>query len=618
MGERTRVGRIVAWRGRAIRRWLRKVRWGRVAVGILTVVAVLAAPVLGGIVAAFQVIDLPDHVRKSEASVLYYSDGVTELARVGVQDRTPVTLAEVPMGVRHAVLAAEDRTFYQHAAISWRGVARALVSNATSDDNTQGASTITQQFVKNTYLGQERTMSRKLSEAVLSIKAERRFSKDQILEGYLNTIYFGRGAYGIDSAAKIYFGKRVRDLTPEQGAVLAASIKSPTGYDPVRNRAAAEVRWRYLLGNMAAAGWIPAAEAKTAKYPAIAPETSPLTGANGYVVALAERELRAHGITDQQLRTDGLRIVTTIDRQAQAAAERAMTGALKGAAAGTRGALVSIQPGTGAIRAYYGGNQGYGYLDYARGSYPSGGTLLPFILAALKLGGPQPLTTKDDDVASARAVALAAGIPRSAAGDREAAHHDPHESVTSVLARYPVTPTALAASMGTVAAAGTRAAPHVVHSASEGTDVLYPAPPAGRPAPPPMGSRPYAISVQAFFGWSATLPGIRWAEGVTGSQSIGGPVKRAVRATVDGGAVSRADATAWATGFTPELATALWLGHDKAAPLTSPSGTPIDGRGTAAAAWTAYTGQALAGVPVSQPRYPSAGILCGTACPKAG
>jgi membrane peptidoglycan carboxypeptidase len=523
-----------------------------------------------------------------------------------VQDRTPVKLAEVPMAVRHAVLAAEDRTFYQHAAISWRGVARALVSNVTSDDNTQGASTITQQFVKNTYLGQERTVTRKLSEAVLSIKAERRFSKDQILEGYLNTIYFGRGAYGIDSAAKIYFGRRVHDLTPEQGAVLAASIKSPTGYDPVRNRTAAEIRWRYLLENMAGAGWLPKTEPKAAKYPAIAPETSPLTGPNGYIVALAERELRARGITEQQLRTDGLRIVTTIDHRAQAAAEKTMTGVLKGAAAGTRGALVSIQPRTGAIRAYYGGSQGYGFLDYARGSYPSAGTLQPFVRAGAKLGPIQVLDAKADEASSARTLALSAGIEKSVAGEKEIAHHDPHESAESILARYPVTPTTLATSIATVAAEGIRAVPHVVRTASEGSDVVYPAPPDGRLAGMPMGSSAYATTVQAFFGWSVRLPGDRWSVGTSGAQGIGGPGNRAV-------------STAWASGFTPELATALWLGHDKAAPLKSPSGTPIDGEGTAAIAWAAYAGQALAGVPVSHARFPELAVgRCGPACAKAG
>jgi membrane peptidoglycan carboxypeptidase len=165
-----------------------RVRRRRCVLGVVTVFAVLASPVVGGTFAAFRLITVPESVRLSQASVLYYSDGVTELTRIGVLDRTVVKLADVPLVVRHAVLAAEDRTFHEHAGISWKGVGRAIVSNATPGENTQGASTITQQFVKNTYLGSDRTVSRKIEEAVLAIKVERRFSKDQILEGYLNTI----------------------------------------------------------------------------------------------------------------------------------------------------------------------------------------------------------------------------------------------------------------------------------------------------------------------------------------------------------------------------------------------------------------------------------------------
>ncbi len=371
-GPRTR-GR----RARAHRRRHRRLRRWVLGLAFCVLVAV------GGVATAFTVVDLPQVPRMAEASVLYYSDGVTELARLGVQDRTPVHHSDVPLVVRRAVLAAEDRAFYDHSGISWRGVARAAVSNATGEGGTQGASTITQQYVKNTYLTHERTLGRKVEEAVLSVKVERRHSKDEILQGYLNTIYFGRGAYGIDAAARTYFNTRVHDLTAEQGAVLAASIKSPLGYDPGRHRAAAEERWRYVLGTMAELGWLTPAQAQDAKYPAIAAERSPLTGPVGYIVARAEQEIAARGVTEQELRVSGFRIVTTIDRAAQAAAERAMSMAVGHAAADTRGALVQVQSGTGAILAYWGGDRGYGFLDYAQGSYPSGGVLAAFEDAAI-------------------------------------------------------------------------------------------------------------------------------------------------------------------------------------------------------------------------------------------
>ncbi|MDQ1646675.1 MAG: hypothetical protein QOJ50_2859 [Cryptosporangiaceae bacterium] len=555
----------------------RRSPWGR---RILAAAVACAVVALGGVVAAFTMVDLPSAVPMMRASVLYDSDGTTELARLGVENRTPVKLSAVPPVVRHAVLAAEDRGFYGHWGLSWRGLARALVSNVTSDGSTQGASTITQQYVKNTYLGQERTAKRKIKEAVLSVKIERRLSKDEILEGYLNTIYFGRGAYGIDAAAKTYFGVRVEDLRPEQGAVLAAIIKSPTGYDPERSRPAAEARWRYVLTTMADAGWLSSAEAKDAKYPAITPEHSSLTGPAGYVVAQVEHELRAQGITDQELRTEGLRIVTTIDRDAQAAATAAMRAALGRAAADTRGALVSIQPGTGAIRAYYGGDRGYGFLDYARGSYPSGGTLRPFVSAATILGADTEDSARGGSggrgARAALSLATSAGIRKSAAGQKEIDAKDPHESADSVLSRYPVSPVELAAGMGTLAA-GVRGDPHLVRSVQQGRATVYENQARGHRVDGPL-----SVSVIRTSGlyrkdsdWQALLPGGRWSSGNLGVVQAG-PAK------------AQTSSTAWAAGLTPELSTAIWLGHDKNRPLLAKSGGPLDSRQTALTAWQAF------------------------------
>ncbi len=258
--------------------------------------ALTASATGGAIYGASEAVPLPTEVPTSQASVIYYADGVSELARVGVENRTDIRLAEVPESVRHAVLAAEDRGFYGNRGVSAGGIARAVLANLKGEE-LQGASTITQQYVKNAHLSQDRTMIRKLREIVLAVKADHKYSKDQILEFYLNTIYFGRGAYGIDAAAHTYFGVPVRELTAEQGAVLAAVIKAPSGFDPANNLEGAKDRWRYLLRAMAAEGWLDRKRADTAKYPAVLPPgktVRSLTGPNGYIVARVERELEQH------------------------------------------------------------------------------------------------------------------------------------------------------------------------------------------------------------------------------------------------------------------------------------------------------------------------------------
>jgi membrane peptidoglycan carboxypeptidase len=331
---------------------------------------------------------------------------------------------------------------------------------------------------------------------------------------------------------------------------------------------------------MADAGWLSPAEAKDAKYPAITPEHSSLTGPAGYVVAQVEHELRAQGITDQELRTEGLRIVTTIDRDAQAAATAAMRAALGRAAADTRGALVSIQPGTGAIRAYYGGDRGYGFLDYARGSYPSGGTLRPFVSAATILGADTEDSARGGSggrgARAALSLATSAGIRKSAAGQKEIDAKDPHESADSVLSRYPVSPVELAAGMGTLAA-GVRGDPHLVRSVQQGRATVYENQARGHRVDGPL-----SVSVIRTSGlyrkdsdWQALLPGGRWSSGNLGVVQAG-PAK------------AQTSSTAWAAGLTPELSTAIWLGHDKNRPLLAKSGGPLDSRQTALTAWQAF------------------------------
>ena len=166
----------------------------------------------------------------TQASIVTYSDG-TEIGRFASENRIEVDLKSIPLFVRRAVLAAEDQSFYEQPAFSLKSIARALVNNLSGGE-TQGGSTITQQYVKIAYLSQEKTLERKLRELIIAIKLEYNFDKNSIMESYLNTIYFGRGAYGIQTASNQYFGKSVSQLTVSQAIVLASVIRSPGLYDP--------------------------------------------------------------------------------------------------------------------------------------------------------------------------------------------------------------------------------------------------------------------------------------------------------------------------------------------------------------------------------------------------
>ena len=210
-----------------------------VAVGFLSMVALV------GVAYAKTDIPTPNELAGAQTTVVYYSNGKTEIGRFGDQNRINVTIDKVPEHVQQAVLAAEDRSFYENNGISPTGIGRAFWNNLKGG-STQGGSTITQQYAKNVYLTQERTYTRKAKEFLIAVKLDQRDNKDKILQDYLNVIYFGRRAYGIQTASETYFNKPVGDLTLAEGAVLAAIIRSPARYDPANHpdELAGQVRLR--------------------------------------------------------------------------------------------------------------------------------------------------------------------------------------------------------------------------------------------------------------------------------------------------------------------------------------------------------------------------------------
>ncbi|MGB3988781.1 MAG: transglycosylase domain-containing protein, partial [Minisyncoccales bacterium] len=243
------------------RHWLRRIIFAGIIVAVLGVVGLIIA-------LALTTVPSPNELSTTQATIVYYADGKNEVGRLGDTTRRSVPLTSIPVVTQHAILAAEDRDFYSHGGISPIGFIRALFNNV-SGGSTQGGSTITQQYAKNAFLTQERAWSRKIKEALLSIKLETVSSKDQILEDYLNTIYFGRNAYGIDAAARNYFGKPVENLNLGQSAMLAAIINSPNFYSNPDNSERLRGRWQYVLQGMVGQGWITQEEADSAKYPNI-------------------------------------------------------------------------------------------------------------------------------------------------------------------------------------------------------------------------------------------------------------------------------------------------------------------------------------------------------------
>lgn len=324
----------------------------------------------------------------SNTSILYWGDGQKVLGTFSAQNRITVPLDQVPKHVQDAVLAAENRTFWTDKGISPTGIVRAMWAYARGRE-IQGGSTITQQYVKNYYLTQDRTWQRKVRELFITLKVQRSLSKQQILQDYLNTIYFGRGAYGIQVASRAYFGKDVQKLTPQEGAIIASVIRAPALYDPSidsSNKTRLEGRFRYILRGMAAMGDIPAATAEKAGMPAIktSARDEQYDGPEGYLLVSARKELLSLGFTEREIEAGGLRVRTTFDPKAQAAMVAAFNKGFPDDAANVHAGGASVRPGTGEVVAMYGGTN---YLrrqfnDATQAKIPPGSSFKPFALAA--------------------------------------------------------------------------------------------------------------------------------------------------------------------------------------------------------------------------------------------
>ncbi|MFF7789521.1 transglycosylase domain-containing protein [Streptomyces sp. NPDC007991] len=375
--------------------WRRIIPTWRMTLGAFIIVALL---LVGGFFLGYSLVQIPpaNALATKQANVYLYADG-SVIARDGEINRENVTLPRISKAAQHAILAAEDRDFYTESAVDPKAMLRAAWNTALGKGK-QSGSTITQQYVKNYYLRQDQTLTRKAKEFFIAIKLDREVSKDHILEGYLNTSYFGRNAYGIQAAAQAYYGTDATDLDPARAAYLAALVNAPSQYDVVahpENRKAAEARWNYVLDGMVKKGWLSASKRAGMKFPVPKESTlsTGMSGQRGYIVRTVKDYLTQNKIIDErQLDAGGYRITTTLQKPKQDAFVKAVNDKLMDKLDKknnkvdryVRAGGASVDPKTGEVVAMYNG------VDYVKQYTPNatrrdfqvGSTFKPFVFTA--------------------------------------------------------------------------------------------------------------------------------------------------------------------------------------------------------------------------------------------
>ncbi|MFG2403827.1 transglycosylase domain-containing protein [Streptomyces brevispora] len=628
--------------------WRRAVpTWRMVLGGIILIALVL----IGCFIAGYQLVDIPsaNASATAQSNVYLYKDG-SVIARDGEINRENIKLAQVPLTVQHAVLAAEDRDFYSERAVDFTAMFRAGW-NTLSGKGKQGGSTITQQYVKNYYLGQEQTVARKIKEFFIAIKLNREESKSHIFEGYLNTSYFGRNAYGIQAAAQAYYSKDIGDIATAEGAYLASLLKAPSAYDVVthpENKGAAVARWNYVLDGMVKEKWLSNTRRAAMTFPVPGPvkPANSLSGQRGYIVQAVEDYLVQNDILDEKtLATRGYRITTTLEKKNQDALVKAVndnvmakTTTERDADRNVRVGGASINPANGHVVAMYGGiDYTKQYVNNAtRTDYQVGSTFKPFVFTSAvandsttqdgrritpntfydgtnkrMVQGPDgptgyapsneddvnygPITVRTATDKSVNAVYaqmaedVGPGKVRQTAVNLGVPKDTPDLTASPSIALGPAT-----ASVLDMTEAYATLANHGKHGAHILVDKVTKD---GATVDLPDHSTKQAVSRQAADTTTSILQSV--VDGGTGTAAQG-----AGRPAAGKTGTAEEDKAAWFAGYTPDLATVIAvMGQDPTTgvqkPLYGALGLDrVNGGGTPAETWAQYTGAALLGTPV--------------------
>ena len=617
-----------------------------------TAVAVASAAALLAAGCSLAPVDLRNERTLAVRTTIIASDG-TFLARLFEQNRVLVDPDEIPAVLEQAVLAAEDARFYEHPGYDLRSIARAAIVNIDNGEITQGGSTITQQYVKNTFFREApRTFRRKARELRLAIEIERRYTKDEILDRYLNTVYLGQGAYGVKVAAKTYFGHGLSTMTLPQAALLAGVIKAPSFYDPRENPKRALRRRNFVIDRMLELNQIDAAQAAKARRAplSVTPDPPRTRTRQPYFVEAVKREIlddRRFGGSDiaraRNLYQGGLRIETTLELDLQAAAERAIDNNL-GLRGDPEASLVAIRPSTGEIVAMVGGrdwnasqvNLALGEEGGGSGRQP-GSSFKPIVAAtALEQGisletqfaaGPANFlltdgstwTVHNSEGTAGGLLPLGEATVRSVNGvyARLALELGPGSIVNQaklmgVRSKLPVYPSIalgsaqvsvldMATAYATLANDGTAIEPTTIRRVTAGN---------GEIIKPNQKIVPEAVSPGNAFLLTKVLEQVI-QRGTGRAANIGRPAAGKTGTTNDYN-------DAWFAGYTPDLAVAVWVGYRYPRPMTNVHGIRVAGGTIPAAIWRDFMVEAHRGLPVKRFKLPQSDVITVSIDPVTG
>lgn len=584
------------------------------------ILAVIIGASGGLLVGCLKTIPATDQIaieQPKEATKVYDINGQL-ISNLFEENRTFAPLNKVPTNLQDAIVSIEDYRFYQHHGIDFKGIGRALWVDITGKGGLQGGSTITQQLAKNVFLTQKRTLERKIEEAFLALQLERKYTKEEILEFYLNQIYFGHGAYGVQAAAQVYFGKNIEQLDLAECALIAGLPKGPSYYSPYENWAAAKSRQATVLNRMAELGYITPEQAQEAKEEElklpglkVTPRVAPY-----FMDYLTQYLIEKYGAN--AVYRGGLKVYTTLDLKMQKAAEESLQNNLPPVIKDSKGieqpqgALIALEPSTGYIKAMVGGRDFQNtQLNRASMAHRSpGSTFKPFVYIAAIDNGYSPYSIIDDapvqygswrpqnyDHSFRGPITLSTALTNSVnvatiklaeqigidkvkdyaqrMGIKSITPEDNNLALAIGGMQKGITPLELASAYATLANGGMKVDPTCVVKVEDRN---------GNTMEQNFPSNVNVLNPQTAYTITTMLQNVI-TSGTGKAANIGRPAAGKTGTTDD-------YKDAWFVGYTPDLVAAVWMGHDQPKEMPRISGGSIPAR-----IWSSFMRKALANTP---------------------